>query len=253
MNLRQNKSMVSLLLASILMANVAVADNTTSKKEVAGKTNSAITSTVQNEHSEWGVTETEYSRYQSLMKGVRGSVSPSTISPIEVLGIHARTPAEREKYARMWADIMDRDTQQVLAFQVAYNKAWEEKGGKDLIDASKLNINSEKSQPINAVDYIFLTKLQDCPACDKKLSELLNGVTVVKDAKLNVYFADSAESNKGTIRLWALNKNINAEMLRARKITLNHGQNLMSQYGIKDSELPVVFKRLSDGGIERVK
>lgn len=253
MNSHRNKSIVSLLLAGLLITNIATAENTASQKDVTDKTNSATTSTMQNEHSKWGITEMEYSRYQTLMKGVRGSISPSTISPIEVLGIHARTPAEREKYARMWADIMDRDTQQVLAFQVAYNKAWEEKGNKELIDVSKLNIKSEKNKPINTAEYVFITKLQDCLACDKKLAGLLNSLTVIKDTKLNIFFADSTDSNKGTIRLWALNKNINAEMLRAKKITLNHGQSLMSQYGLKDSELPVVFKILNDGGVERVR
>ncbi len=38
----------------------------------------------------WKLSQTEWRRYRSLMEGVRGSISPSTLSPIEVLGIHAR-------------------------------------------------------------------------------------------------------------------------------------------------------------------
>ena len=45
----------------------------------------------------WGLNETEWRRYLSLMQGIRGSISPGTISPIEVLGIHARDEAEHSQ------------------------------------------------------------------------------------------------------------------------------------------------------------
>ena len=54
----------------------------------------------------WGLSETEWRRYRSLMDGIRGSISPPTISPIEVLGIHARDAAERLRYAEAWARMM---------------------------------------------------------------------------------------------------------------------------------------------------
>ena len=41
----------------------------------------------------WDLSEVEWRRYQQLMRGIRGSISPSMISPIEVLGIHARNEA----------------------------------------------------------------------------------------------------------------------------------------------------------------
>ena len=45
----------------------------------------------------WGLSAVEWQRYQWLMQGMRGSVSPATISPIEVLGIHARDREERRR------------------------------------------------------------------------------------------------------------------------------------------------------------
>ena len=48
----------------------------------------------------WGLSETEWRRYQSLMQGIRGSISPPTTSPIEVLGIHARDELERPPRSR---------------------------------------------------------------------------------------------------------------------------------------------------------
>ena len=68
----------------------------------------------------WGLSKTEWRRYRSLMQGIRGSVSPATISPIEVLGIHARDDAERRRYAELWAQAMWEDAERILAFQRAY-------------------------------------------------------------------------------------------------------------------------------------
>ena len=57
------------------------------------------------------------------MQGVRGSISPATLSPIEVLGIHARDAQERQKYAEQWARMMREDAERILAFQHAYDAA----------------------------------------------------------------------------------------------------------------------------------
>ncbi|MCP4289065.1 MAG: TIGR03759 family integrating conjugative element protein, partial [Gammaproteobacteria bacterium] len=63
----------------------------------------------------WDLSEAEWRRYQQLMQGIRGSISPSTISPIEVLGIHARDEAERQQYAEAWARAMREDVDRILA------------------------------------------------------------------------------------------------------------------------------------------
>ena len=45
----------------------------------------------------WGLSDVEWQRYRSLLQGIRGSVSPATLSPLEVLGIHARDDSERTR------------------------------------------------------------------------------------------------------------------------------------------------------------
>ena len=93
----------------------------------------------------WGLSETEWRRYRSLMQGIRGSVSPETISPIEVLGIHARDDAERRRYAELWAQAMWEDAERILAFQRAYVEAGRRLyPGVPLIDPSRL---TEKRRP----------------------------------------------------------------------------------------------------------
>ena len=56
---------------------------------------SSLTASERARSRSWGLTQAEWHRYRQLMQGIRASVSPATISPVEVLGIHARDAAER--------------------------------------------------------------------------------------------------------------------------------------------------------------
>ena len=64
----------------------------------------------------WSLTLPEVQRARVLMQGPRGAFSSPQLSPIEALGIHARTDAERDRYARQFARLTYEDTQRVLAW-----------------------------------------------------------------------------------------------------------------------------------------
>jgi hypothetical protein len=97
-----------------------IAVPTTAVRTIAGSTQHAPTlvEPITRELAKtWGLTVDEIVRYQVLMRGYRGSVSVANISPVEVLGIHARDEAERRRYAELLARIMVEDAQRVLAFE----------------------------------------------------------------------------------------------------------------------------------------
>jgi integrating conjugative element protein (TIGR03759 family) len=64
----------------------------------------------------WGLSTEEMGRVKLLMKGPRGAFSVGNISPIEVLGIHAKSDAERTKYAEMFAKAFHADVERSLAW-----------------------------------------------------------------------------------------------------------------------------------------
>ena len=64
----------------------------------------------------WSLSVPEVQRARILMQGPRGAFSSPQLSPIEALGIHARTDAERDRYARLFAKVTYEDTQRVLAW-----------------------------------------------------------------------------------------------------------------------------------------
>ena len=70
---------------------------------------------------------------------------------------------------------------------------------------------------------------------------------------LDVYFSDSSDKENSVIRQWAMENRIDAELLRNRRITLNHGQALMKQYQLDEGQLPATFKVDNTGGVKRVE
>lgn len=177
---------------------------------------------------QWGLDEAEWQRYQTLMTGIRASISPATLSPVEVLGIHARDEAERKKYARLFAETMRDDTERVLAFQRAYDEAWRElnPSGKTL-DASKLPTFQNPIPPnIQFGDRLLLfVKPQGCPACDERLGAALKGR--LNGARLDIYIVGSISDD--FIRAWAQQHGIDAQDVKTKQITLNHESGQLAQ------------------------
>lgn len=166
------------------------------------------------DRNQWNLTETEWDRYQTLMRGIRGSVSPPTLSPIEVLGIHARDDKERTDYARRFARAMRDDVQRVVAFQGAFDRAMAE-----LNPAANPTPNQAANPaPVQPGDRLLLfVRLADCPACESRLDEALALNRVA--GRLDLYAVGGPTDE--AIRAWAGARHIDPEAVRARRVTLN--------------------------------
>lgn len=118
----------------IACAALTLADAT--QAQVAGKTQQARTqeTSTQNVYTQmddrdrllgqiWGLTNEEMIRAKVLLEGQRKSFSVENLSPIEALGIHARTDAERRKYAEMFARAFHADVERTLAWNQAFTEA----------------------------------------------------------------------------------------------------------------------------------
>lgn len=77
----------------------------------------------------WGLDDGEMLRAKVLMQGPRSAFSIPNMSPVEVLGIHARSEAERQKYAEKFAHAVFEDVKRTLAFGQAYQTAMERLAG----------------------------------------------------------------------------------------------------------------------------
>ena len=73
---------------------------------------------------DWGLQPQEWARYQELMAGPLGIHSPN-LDPLSALGIEARSDEERRRYAEMQVQAEARRVEKLLAYQRAYDEAWQ--------------------------------------------------------------------------------------------------------------------------------
>jgi integrating conjugative element protein (TIGR03759 family) len=190
----------------------------------------------------WDLSEVEWHRYKELMQGIRGSISPSTISPIEVLGIHARDEIERQRYAESWARAMHEDVDRILGFQRAYDAAGNRLyPSEPLIDVDRLPGKTEETRVFQSSDRLLFFARPECPACDVMLKKLLKRIGEVH--VIDIYLMDIAPGDDEAIREWALTHQIKPEWVRGRQITLNHDGGGLGSLTSGQGKAPYLLRR----------
>lgn len=245
---------------SLLVTVSAMADSeslATNRQSTTHSIDRSITEHLDSQVSraeQWGLNDAEWQRYRSLMQGIRGSISPATLSPIEVLGIHARNNEERRRYAEQWAMMMREDAERILAFQHAYDEAQKRLFPNSvLIDSRALTPKESPRdlaedlswQPIDRV--LFFTDTQ-CSTCDAVLERLVSQLE--QFAGIDLYLVDVAAGEESRIREWAASKQINPTWVSEQKVTLNIDagafDKVSTHTGQHRATLPVLVLRRGD-------
>ena len=190
----------------------------------------------------WGLSAAEWQRYQLLMQGIRGSVSPATISPIEVLGIHARDREERRRYAETWARTLHEDVDRILAFQRAYDDAAKRLyPNESLIDIARLPRKGDKPNLFQAGDRVLFFTRAACPACDRVLNTLLKRIDAFEG--MDIYLADLVPGDDAAVRAWATAHSIDPALVHSRRVTLNHDAGALAQLTDGAGTVPYLMRR----------
>jgi len=173
----------------------------------------------------WSLSQADWTRYKTLMQGIRGSISPANISPIEVLGTHARSDQERRKFAEIWATMRYDDATRILAFQAAYNVAYQKLyPNEQLIDTARLfNQQQSAAEVFKTGDRVLVfVKINECPECEQMTQKLIDD-NRGKNNPIDIYFIDTEnKKDDDKIRMWAEAQQIDKGRLKSGAITLNH-------------------------------
>jgi integrating conjugative element protein (TIGR03759 family) len=239
-------TLATFTIASLLTPAFAQSvSNTTAKKTHTPSTDSTSTPLSESERERsavWSLTDTEWHRYQSLLLGIRGSISPANLSPIEVLGIHARDDAERRRFAERWARAMRDDAERILAFQHAYDAAVKRLfSGQTLIDVGKLHALPQKTSELQPDDRILFFTRVKCPACDAMLVKLLSRLESV--AGIDIYIDKVPGNDDEVIRAWAEEHGIERAWVGTRRVTLNHDGGALDEITSKSPDRPALYVR----------
>ncbi len=193
----------------------------------------------------WGLSQTEWNRYETLMQGMHGYRS-DTLDPLTLLGIEARTDEERQRYAERLAKIEHDRVERLLAFQHAYDDAFarlypDEQAIAD--DSSPTATPDMIAQAVlnNSRRPRVFTALARCAACDRTVRRLVSQVTSGALPALDIYVVGA--SSDDAIRDWAQSLSIPANRVRRGHITLNHAPD-----GIGRNDLPRVLGTTAGAG-----
>lgn len=182
---------------------------------------------------EWGLTGEEWLRYQQLIKGRRGILSPG-LDPITTLGIEARSEEERRHYAEL---SVKQDFQRVeaeLAFQREVNAAW----GR--VYPGILPVRAPDENAGEGIGRLALFVRADCGApCETKVASLL-----ASRQPLDIYLVGSAGKDE-VVQAWARKLAIPVERVKAKTLTLNHDRGQWIRFG--QGRMPVVLQQRENG------
>jgi integrating conjugative element protein (TIGR03759 family) len=191
----------------------------------------------------------EWQRYRQLMQGIRGSISPGTISPIEVLGIHARDAEERQRYAERWAQTMHEDAERILAFQHTYDAAIRRLyPDESLIDPDRLPEPSEKTGSLEPGDRVLFFTRVACPACDALFGRLIQKIDAI--AGIDIYLSGEHGEDDEAVRDWAKNHAIRPEWVRSRRVTLNHDAGALTKLTHGEGQVPYLMRRRGEAVLQ---
>ena len=150
----------------------------------------------------WGLSIDEWQRQTDLRALSQGMLSQD-LTPLELLGILAENPADRKRYARLYAERQVQMLKQIAAFEADYLEA-----------VAELNSGS-----VAIVRWRLVTDAE----C--RIGECVDSIRqAVRHAQRGDFvdmFVLGAPDNQ-TIRSWAARHRIPPELVRERTITLNH-------------------------------
>jgi len=180
------------------------------KESQTALSQSTISSTQEKLAKLWDLSIAQYQEYELIMEGPRGNWTPN-LDPITVLGINAKSVAERERFAEKLAKLERARVTRELAFEMAYQKAQQKLFGHiPLYETPETLVGLGEARKAKAVDVFIHSACKTCKAVARKL--LKSGVTV------NFYFVDFTAS---AIKQWAVDLGITAKMISAKQTTLN--------------------------------
>ena len=178
----------------------------------------------------WGIEASDWERYRTLMTGRRGLWSPDA-DPLLVLGAHARTPAERRRFAEAYVMAEKERVEGELAFERAVGEAWARLYGGEAMFASSSAGGPDVAGNGWAVRYAVAVDA-GCVACRALVERFWNGTRPVDFHVLGTGGRDAA------LRAWV--RALDVDVSRPG-VTVNHGDRFEGE------AVPLVLGLEADG------
>nr|WP_155269229.1 TIGR03759 family integrating conjugative element protein [Brucella anthropi] len=183
---------------------------------------------------DWGLNTDEWSRYRDVMQGPLGVYSPN-LDPLTALGIEARSDEERRRYAELQVGVEARRVEKMLAYQRAYDEAWQRlHPGLERVAMAGADV-AVKAEGSGRL-AVFVK--EDCAPCGPLVQRLQSAGT-----EFDLYMVGTGQ-NDSRIRDWAKSAMIDPARVREGKITLNHDSGRWLSLGLEGG-LPAIVRQVN--------
>ncbi|KWV16563.1 TIGR03759 family integrating conjugative element protein [Xanthomonas translucens pv. translucens] len=183
---------------------------------------------------DWGLQPQEWARYQELMKGPLGIQSPN-VDPLTALGIEAHSDEERRHYAELQVQVEARRVEKLLAYQRAYDEAWQR------LNPGMQRVNLPDGKPsatARGSGRIAVFVKDGCATCEQLVQRLQTS-----GGEFDLYMVGSRQDD-ARIRDWAKRAQIDPARVRSGSITLNHDGGRWLSLGVP-GDLPAVVREVN--------
>lgn len=189
-----------------------------------------------------GINMEEYKEYYNALNNTLAGFRYQHMEPAEVLGIEAKTEAQREHFAKIAAKSQHERVERELAFQIAFTKALTELYPDELpfeLSSNQKRFYGEFPKEIKLVDrFIFVANIKE-PGSAMLFNKLNARLIDNKNTPIDIYFVGSTKDSD--IQKWATKQNISIKDVKTKRITLNHHKNELKKLtGSNEVEAPVV-------------
>jgi len=183
---------------------------------------------------DWGLNTDEWSRYRELMDGPLGVYSPN-LDPLTALGIEARSDEERRRYAELQVVAEARRIEKTLAYQRAYDEAWQ-RLHPGLERIAFAGAGGEDAAAGSGRLAVFVR--DGCAECGAVVQRLQSAGT-----GFDLYMVGTRQDDE-RIREWARSARIDPARVREGTITLNHDSGRWLSLGL-EGNLPAVVREVN--------
>ena len=190
----------------------------------------------------WGLTEDEEKRYVFLMqnksaiyyKGLRQT-------PVDVLGLNARSEEEREHFATLSAAQEAQKVSKNIAWNNAFYKAYNQIfAGVPVVgdfDASPYAPSAYKPIILNSGDTLYLFIKTD-DAIKTILLSLIEAINTSANTRLHIMLLECDDIG---IQLWANQNQIPKTLVSSGNLTLNHGELSYEALNVAKKKTPLLL------------
>ena len=181
----------------------------------------------------WGLSIDEWQRQTELRALSQGMLSQD-LTPLEVLGILTDNPADRKRYARLYAEQQRAMLDRIAAFEADYLEEYAALNqrlsaglnGRSTLVIDIYCVSTECIAQNGAVDIYVVGSAGDDAAVRRR--QVAEALVIAQNGAVDIYVVGSA-GDDAAVRKWAATNHIPPNLVRQRQITLNHGTHDMKR------------------------